>query len=62
MAWRVLVEVSRCKISRIQGLLAPEEARPGVTTSQGAPAARHARTPGHLEGTPHTVGQRDPYG
>ena len=42
--------------------VSPEVARPGVTTSQGAPAARHARTPGPLEGTPHTVGQRDPYG
>ena len=42
--------------------VSPDVARPGVTTSQGAPAARHARTPGHLEGTPHIVGQRDPYG
>ena len=40
MARRALVEVSRCKISRIQGLLAPEEARPGVTTSQGAPCGK----------------------
>ena len=56
------VEVLRCKISRIQGLLAPEKRARASQHHRAPPAARHARTPGHLEGTPHTVGQRDPYG